>query len=181
MREVIDLNGSVWKVGSVSQKPFGDVNDFHEVQEWLPALIPGDVRLDLLRADRISDPFYGTNNDESQWVDGRDWWYVRNLEKELKLELEVGGGGRAFLGFEGIDYQSAVFVNGKQVGRHVGMFSPQVYEVGDEWRGEGGEEQSSPPRVRADVTKDGEPAGKIAVRVWGSDALPKMHLTTAQR
>lgn len=145
-RRFLSLNDSAWRVGSVPQKPFGDVDDVGEVREWLSAKVPGDVRLDLLRAGKIPDPFVADNNEASQWIDARDWWYVR------ELDLEVEKGERAFVIFEGIDYQSAVFVDGRQLGRHVGMFSRQCYEL---------------PRS----------SHQLGVRVWGADALPKMELS----
>lgn len=145
-RRVISLNDTAWRVGSVPQKPFGDVDDVGEVREWLSAKVPGDVRLDLLRAGKISDPFVADNNEASQWIDARDWWYVR------ELDWEVEKGERAFLILEGIDYQSVVFVDGRQLGRHVGMFSRQCYEL---------------PRS----------SHQLGVRIWGADALPKMELS----
>jgi hypothetical protein len=45
-----------------------------------------------------------------------DWWYVHDLNLDLTEDERV-------LVFEGVDYQSAVFVASKQLGRHVGMFS----------------------------------------------------------
>jgi hypothetical protein len=124
-RRIFSLNDSNWRFGSVAQKPFGDVSDLSNANDWLPAQVPGDVRLDLLRAGKISDPFYAANNEDSQWIDSRDWWYVREVGQELELEEDE----RAFLIFDGIDYQSAVFWNGKQLGRHVGMFSQQIVEI----------------------------------------------------
>ena len=162
-RKIIDLNGSDWRFGSVAQKSFGDVNDLGEVGEWLPAQVPGDVRLDLLCAGKIADPFYGTNNEESQWIDSRDWWYTRDLDLVLHSDE------RAFLVFEGIDYQSAVFVNGVRLGRHVGMFSRQIYEL------QLPTSPSDPEGPRGNV----QPL--ISIRVWGSDALPKMRLSLAQK
>ncbi len=156
-RKVISLNGSNWRVASVAQKPFGDVNDFDEARDWLPAQVPGDVRLDLLRAGKISDPFYAANNEESQWIDSRDWWYVRDVE------LELTEGERAFLIFDGIDYQSAVFWNGNSLGRHAGMFSRQTYGLPIT--------RHSPLATRSSL---------LAIRIWGSDALPKMRRTLAQ-
>jgi hypothetical protein len=163
VRKIISLNDANWRVGSVRQKPFGDVNDLAEVTEWLPAQVPGDVRLDLLRAGKINDPFFADNNEASQWVDARDWWYVRELELEKELELEEElelDRVRAFLVFDGIDYQSAVFWNGKQLGRHVGMFSRQVFEL--------------PTKDAGRKTNDAVCNSQLAVRIWGSDALPKL-------
>lgn len=151
-RKVLSLNDSHWRVGSVPQKPFSDVSDLREVSDWLPATVPGDVRLDLLRAGKISDPFFGMNNEESQWIDSRDWWYQRDLE----IELEEGE--RAFLIFDGIDYQSAVFLDGRQLGRNIGMFSRQVYEL---------------PISNLQSL--------ISIRIWGADSLPKMKLSPAQK
>ncbi len=166
-RRIISLNDANWRFGSVSQKPFRDTNDLEQVREWLPAQVPGDVRLDLLRAKKISDPFYAMNNEDSQWVDAFDWWYVRDVE----LELEPGE--RAFLIFEGIDYQSAVFFNGQQLGRHVGMFSRQVYEIEMKDNRRQTSESSHSPLVTR--------PSSLAIRVWGSDALPKMRLSPGQK
>ncbi len=159
-RKIISLNDANWRFGSVAQKPFRDINDLDQVQEWLPAQVPGDVRLDLLRAGKISDPFYAMNNEDSQWVDACDWWYVRGVA------LELESGERAFLIFEGIDYQSAVFFNGKQLGRHAGMFSRQVYEI-------------KTTDDRHQTAESNSPS--LAIRIWGSDALPRMRLSPGQK
>jgi len=71
-------------------------------------------------------------------------------------------GERAFLVFEGIDYLSAVYLNGIELGRHEGMFSRQVYEITCHLSG---------------------PFSKsvVMVRIWGSAALPRPQLTPWQR
>src|SRR5690554_2629199 len=43
--------------------------------EWLPASVPGTVHADLMAAGCIPDPYIGTNEDEVQWVEERDWVY----------------------------------------------------------------------------------------------------------
>ena len=102
VRRLIDLNGPDWQFGCVPQRPidYEGANDYDQVAEWLPATVLGNVRADLLALGRISDPFYGLNNEDSQWVDEWDWWY----RKALSLQLDEGE--RAFLVFEGIDYIS---------------------------------------------------------------------------
>lgn len=157
MRRIISLNDSNWRLGAVAQKPFGDVNDLAAVTEWLPAQVPGDVRLDLLRAGKISDPFFADNNEASQWIDARDWWCTRELDLTLQDDE------RAFLIFDGIDYQSAVFCNGKQLARHSGMFSRQILEL---------------PKRKSQIANQ---KSEIAVRIWGSAALPKLRRTLAQQ
>jgi beta-mannosidase len=157
-RRCIDLNGSDWQFGCLPQKPVDceDANDHNQVAEWLPATVPGNVRADLLALGRISDPFYGLNNEDSQWVDEWDWWY----RKAFLLQLDEGE--RAFLVFEGIDYLSAVYLNGIEFGRHEGMFSRQVYEITHLLSGPCAE-------------------SVVMVRIWGSAALPRPQLTAWQR
>ncbi len=156
-RKIIPLNDSNWRFGSVAQKQFSDVNDLADVTEWLPARVPGDVRLDLLRAGKIDEPFFADNNEASQWIDTRDWWYVRDLDLDLEKDE------RAFLIFDGIDYQSAVFFNGKQLARHTGMFSRQIIEL---------------PNRKSKIENQ---KSQLAVRIWGSAALPKLKRTLAQQ
>jgi beta-mannosidase len=116
--------------------------------------VPGNVRSDLLALGKIEDPFFGTNNEASQWVDEYDWWYKR------PLDLRLGDQGRAFLCFEGIDYLSAVWLDEIELGRHEGMFSRQVYEITDSMRDSGSE---------------------VAVRIWGSGSLPPRELAWWER
>lgn len=157
-RRLVDLNGPDWQFGCVPQKPVDceNANDCHQVVEWLPATVPGNVRADLLALGRISDPFHGVDNRDSQWVDEWDWWY----RKTLSLQLDEGQ--RAFLMFEGIDYISAVYFNGVELGRHEGMFSRQVYEITRHLSGQ--------------LTES-----VVSVRIWGSAALPRPQLTVWQR
>jgi beta-mannosidase len=150
-RTTEDLGGTEWRFGPVTPKPLHTrLDDRGEVQEWLPATVPGNVRTDLLTAGRIEDPFYGTNNEDSQWVDAHDWWYAR------PLDLSLTPGQRAFVSFEGIDYISAVYLDEEELGRHEGMFSRQVYEITGLVRPHGSE---------------------LAVRIWGSDSLPQPELS----
>lgn len=125
----------------------------------MPATVPGDVRLDLLAINKIPDPFLGKNNEASQWVDEYDWWYRREIHSDI-FESRPDEDGfqkyRTFLIFDGVDYQSVVYWNDVELGKHVGMFSRQVYEI---------------PR---DEMVDG--VNRLAVRVSGGDQLPRMKL-----
>lgn len=157
-RHTFSLNDTNWSFGQVPRRPFTDpdVYDLPAVTEWLPAVIPGNVRTDLLALRRIPDPFFGEQYKESLWVEEVDWWYRRTIESPPALSKE----SRAFLIFEGIDYLSAIFVNGRELARHEGMFSRQIVEITETLR-------ISPVEV--------------AVRLWGSNALPKRQLTWLQR
>ncbi|MFB0538127.1 MAG: glycoside hydrolase family 2 protein, partial [Anaerolineae bacterium] len=219
-RRCIDLNGPDWQFGCVPQISVDceNANDCNQVTEWLPATVPGNVRADLLALGRISDPFHGLNNEDSQWVDEWDWWY----RKALSLQLDEGE--RAFLVFEGIDYISAVHLNGVELGRHEGMFSRQVYEITDliKQEKEMGGHPPNPPAGEPPCTPNGVELGRhegmfsrqvheitdlirrkgeagghppdppaeeppctpndvVAVRIWGSAALPTTQLTAWEK
>ena len=87
MRELFSLNDGNWFVGAVAPQSFPAANDFAQVQGWLPAVVPGDVRLDLLRLSKIPDPFLAANNEASRWVDEHDWWYRRDIQAGCTLKI----------------------------------------------------------------------------------------------
>ncbi|MBL0314846.1 MAG: hypothetical protein IPP69_03365 [Flavobacteriales bacterium] len=43
--------------------------------DWHEAIVPGCVHTDLMRNNRIKDPFIGANEKECQWVEQKDWIY----------------------------------------------------------------------------------------------------------
>ena len=83
---------------------------------WLPARVPGSVIDDLWRAGVVPDPYHERNSLELEWVPERSWIYRRRVR-----------GGR--LRFEGVDHEARVFLDGEEVARHVGMFSPFEVDV----------------------------------------------------
>ncbi|MCB0156413.1 MAG: hypothetical protein KDF65_16570, partial [Anaerolineae bacterium] len=114
-------------------------------------------RADLLAQGRIPDPFFGEDYQESLWVEKVDWWYRRDLDLDPLAPAQ-----RAFLICDGIDYRSAIFVNGQEHRRHEGMFSRQIIEITEALHRSNG-------RV------------ELAVRLWGSGALPRRRLHWWQR
>ncbi|MEU8298820.1 glycoside hydrolase family 2 TIM barrel-domain containing protein [Micromonospora sp. NPDC048909] len=93
-------------------------------QRWVPARVPGSVLADLLAAGQIPDPYVGTQSLLSEWVPQRTWVYRTRLSTP-----GLGGGERAFLEFDGIDYAGTVHLDGERVATHEGTFVPLVVEV----------------------------------------------------
>jgi beta-mannosidase len=116
------------------------------------------VRLDLLRINKIPDPFLGLNNEASQWIDAYDWWYRRELSFEPSHE---NGINRRFILLDGVDYQCSVYSGNEELGSHVGMYSRQVYEI--------------PQNVDADGTLC------LRVRVSGGRQLPGLKRKRSER
>ena len=46
---------------------------------WLPAQVPGDVHLDLIRNKVIPSPFYRDNESKLQWIQEAAWEYRTRL------------------------------------------------------------------------------------------------------
>ncbi|BDT58546.1 beta-glucuronidase [Massilia varians] len=59
---------------------------------------------------------------ELRYYDGLIWF-------QRKFNAQALGGKRAFLRFEAVNYRAWVYLNGKEIGRHEGGFTPFVLEV----------------------------------------------------
>jgi beta-mannosidase len=155
-RRTVALSGEDWWLG---QAPLGSDPDqvtWHEVtlvEEWLPATVPGSVRADLVRAGRIPELTHGFQAEASMWVDHHCWWLTRDFEFQIVPETRV------HLILSGVDYISDLLLNGVHLGRHEGMFSPQIRDVTDLLR------QSN----------------QLAVRIVGSAWLPQSRSTRWER
>jgi beta-mannosidase len=78
---------------------------------WHPAVVPGDVHLDLLRNQLIPDPFYRDNESKLQWIETVDWEY----RTTITLAPEFLSHRRIELVFDGLDATCEVFLNGQRV------------------------------------------------------------------
>jgi beta-mannosidase len=155
-RRTIDLAGDDWTLAQAppSANPrCASWNELDEIQEWLPATVPGNVRADLVRAGRLPDLGFGLQAEASQWVDDHCWWLTRDVS------LRSHPGERAHLVLRGLDYIADLFFNGHHLGRHEGMFSPQVHEVSHLL----------------------QPRNRLAVRILGSQWLPSDRSTRWER
>ncbi len=78
---------------------------------WHPAVVPGDVHLDLLRNKLIPDPYYRENEAKLQWIENASWEYRTTIDatpellKHRNIELV----------FDGIDSYADVYLNGKLI------------------------------------------------------------------
>ncbi|MCR5588575.1 MAG: hypothetical protein K6F72_03060 [Bacteroidales bacterium] len=82
-----------------------------------PASVPGFIHTDLVANKLLEDPFFGNNEEATQWVSERPWVYTtRVLKKDLpKDELQ-------YLVFEGIAGAAELTINDELVGYFDNMF-----------------------------------------------------------
>lgn len=76
-------------------------------REWMPAHVPGVVHLDLLRNNKIPDPYYRDNESQVQWVGEIGWEYQRSFvyDKESYEWRHIE------LVCKGLDTYANVFIN----------------------------------------------------------------------
>jgi beta-mannosidase len=90
----------------------------------VPARVPGNVELDLMRAGVIPDPFYADNTRLLWPYEAYEWWYVR------EFQAPADGQGDAWdLVFGGLDTFATAWLNGLEVGRSANMFVEQRFDV----------------------------------------------------
>lgn len=77
----------------------------------IPAVVPGVIHTDLVRAGLIPDPFDGDNEAAQQWIGDTSWRY------ETRFEWHDDGSVRHDLVAYGLDTVATVIVNGATVAR----------------------------------------------------------------
>jgi Exo-beta-D-glucosaminidase Ig-fold domain/Glycosyl hydrolases family 2, sugar binding domain/Glycosyl hydrolases family 2/Glycosyl hydrolases family 2, TIM barrel domain len=100
-----------------------------ETKGWYAATVPGTVLTSLVNDGIYPDPAYGENNrPESipESLNRTPYWY----RTELKIPADYTG-HRIWLNFDGINYASEVWVNGKQAGTSRGAFIRSNFDITD--------------------------------------------------
>lgn len=90
----------------------------------IPARVPGSVHTALVEAGRLPDPTFGLNQALAREESFKTWWMRREFRRE---DL----GARAQLCFGGIANRCTVWLNGKMLGGHEGMFGGPDFQIGD--------------------------------------------------
>lgn len=94
-------------------------------QGWHPAVVPGVVHTDLLRAGLIPDPYRDFNADSVQWIEREEWTYERTIEADAALLART----HVDLVFKGLDTFAEVYWNDSLLGRTDNMFRTWEFPV----------------------------------------------------
>lgn len=152
----ISLEGDDWRLGYkkiYDGSASGTIAEGEKMTEWIDAVVPGNVRADLMDAGRIPDLFFASNSSRAEWVNDCVWWYKKRFRRpERKFK-------RHFLELCGVDYLSQVYFNGRKLGENEGMFTRHLYDVSS--------------IIKAD--------NSLNVRIMGSSFLRKPSLNRLQR
>ena len=93
--------------------------------QWLdaiPALVPGSVHSALLEAGFIPDPNFGLNQSIARQESFKTWWMRCDFSRPAKLRGDT-------LMFEGVANRCTVWLNGKMLGSHEGMFGGPDFDI----------------------------------------------------
>jgi hypothetical protein len=94
---------------------------------WYTATVPGTVLTTLVNNHVYPEPLYGENNRPesiSESLAHTSYWYRVSLDIPKAYK-----GQRIWLNFEGINYSSAVWVNGVQIGTTRGAFIRGTFDI----------------------------------------------------
>ena len=80
----------------------------------------------VCRANKFPHPYERLNSKRYTWVDEKVWYYRRKFDLPTAENKDF-----VFLCFDGIDYFARVWLNGKLLGRHEGMFGGPAIEIGN--------------------------------------------------
>ena len=98
----------------------------------VPATVPGNVELDLMKAGKLPDLSVGTNIYALRDLEGYQWWYQRTFPTPSRAAW-----ARVELVFAGLDCIGTVFLNGKKVGEAHNMLISHRLDVTDFLRHDG--------------------------------------------
>lgn len=126
---VFSLNGSDWMLSYwkqpaepvTSPEQMGDVG-----AKTIPAVVPGNVELDLVSAGLADDPMTGGNVNGFRKWEGFQWCYSKTFRAP-----KINQGERLRLFFGGIDCLAEIWLNGIHVGSADNMLIEHAYDVTD--------------------------------------------------
>ncbi len=105
----------------------------YDIDQWMPATVPGTVLTTLLNNQKIPDPFYGMNNERIPDIydtgnEHYTYWFVKDFETR-----RPGRNEEVWIRFRGVNYSCEVYLNGQKLNAapHKGMFLRQSYRVTD--------------------------------------------------
>ena len=145
-----------------------------DTTEWMPATVPGTLHTDLLKNNKIPDPFYRDNESKVQWVDREDWEYKTSFDVDTVTLQQPNK--NAELVFEGLDTYADVYLNGTKILEANNMFRTWKVDV-RQWL-----HHTNYLYIRffSAQNKIEELAQKDAPFVWPTIDYPRMYVRKAQ-
>lgn len=158
----IPLSGPGWRIHDDDDGKGAERRMFEaesSASGWVPATVPGNIQADLEAARRIppywldrTDPLlakppasgsrvglaemfkrcdFTVRGGDPRFLEvaRKDWWYRKDFEVPPSFE-----GRRVKLVFDGVDHECEVWLNGRRIGGHAGMYRQMAYDVAEALR-----------------------------------------------
>src|SRR4030042_832479 len=114
---VIDLDGA-WKFKSTDE------------DTWMEGIVPGTVQQDMIRLERLENPFYRDKELDAQWVEKKEWEYERRFTvDEAFLSMD-----KVILDCRGLDVICELYLNDALVATTQNMFIEYEFDVKQQLR-----------------------------------------------
>ncbi len=126
MLKKIDLNGewkARWTDGQRGRAEYAE-RESTDSARYIPAQVPGEIHLDIMKQGWIDDPCAGTNCLAARWVEECIWSYRRFFDVP-----ESATKGAAWLCFQQHDHIATIVLNGEKIGEHCNYFYPCRLDV----------------------------------------------------
>jgi hypothetical protein len=98
-----------------------------ETRSWYNATVPGTVLTTLVNNKVYPEPLYGENNRPDKITDSlcrTSYWYRTTISIPAHY-----AGKNIYLNFDGINFASAIWLNGEKVGQTVGAFTRGKFDI----------------------------------------------------
>jgi beta-mannosidase len=125
-KESISLNGEWELCYGIDDKTSPASPDELKNKGWqfIPAVVPGNVELDMLACGKILNPEIGSNIYSLRKYEAYQWWYYRTFETP-----EYHKGERVELVFEGLDCFGTIWINNNLIGKTNNMFISHRFDI----------------------------------------------------
>ena len=124
------MNEGWYRQNSAKQSEEGkqlSKKDYKPAADWYKATVPGTILTTLVNCGVYPEPTYGENNRPEVIPEDlcrRDWWYRTTVTVPESYKDKL-----VWLEFDGINYQSEIWVNGRKAGAMKGAFKRGRFDI----------------------------------------------------
>lgn len=108
---------------SGKEKPVIDISEL-QGNDWFNVVYPTSVQMAHFKAGLLGDPYKFLNARDHEKLEQKAWYY----KKEFDLPISAKENS-LLLNFDGIDYFAKIWLNGKLLGTHEGIFGGPVIDI----------------------------------------------------
>ncbi|MBQ0005856.1 MAG: hypothetical protein KBS57_00410, partial [Alistipes sp.] len=105
-------------------------------KEFINVASPTSVQMAYYKAGKLPAPYEHLNSNQYKYLEQQAHYYCKTFKTPAVKE-----GDNVYFSFDGVDYDSKVWVNGKCIGAHTGMFGGPTININPFLKGAGMENE----------------------------------------